>query len=214
MVVISAPSGCGKDTVIREVCKRMDNIGVSVSCTTREARPKDDGTWEQHGIDYFFLKRPEFEEMIRRNDFFEFAEDSKGDLYGTSRSYIEKLKNEGKDVIILNIDNYGAAQVKANDPLAVSIFILPPNAVELRRRLVARGSETPEKIRKRLVIGEEQMKTAYFYDYVVLNDKIKKAAEDVVHIIGAAQRRTMQHKALIDSVNASYAELKSAEKER
>ena len=199
LVMISAPSGCGKDTIIEKVKKRLNGIGVSISCTTREPRPKSNGGYEQNGVDYFFIQRSEFEERIRQNGFLECA-NVKGDLYGTPRAYVEKLRDEGNDVIILNIENQGAAQIKAIDPTAASIFILPPSAQELRRRLVDRKSETPEQVEKRIVKGEEQMQMAYFYDSIVMNDKLDAAVEDVVHIIC-----TMLHKALIDRVYATYA---------
>lgn len=205
VVVISAPSGCGKDTIIERVCRRMQGIGVSISCTTRDPRPKSDGSYEQHGVDYFFIKHPEFEERIYQNGFLEYA-NNKGDLYGTPRTYVEKLQNEGNDVIILNIENQGAAQVKAIDPTAVSIFILPPNAKELRRRLIDRKSETPEQVEKRMAKGREQMQMAYIYDYVVMNDNLEDAVEDVVHIISTIRRRTMLHKELIDQINATFAD--------
>lgn len=204
LVMISAPSGCGKDTIIEKVKKRLNGIGVSISCTTREPRPKSNGGYEQNGVDYFFIQRSEFEERIRQNGFLEYA-DVKGDLYGTPRAYVEKLRDEGNDVIILNIENQGAAQIKAIDPTAASIFILPPSAQELRRRLVDRKSETPEQVEKRIVKGEEQMQMAYFYDSIVMNDKLDAAVEDVVHIICTVRRRTMLHKALIDRVYATYA---------
>jgi len=205
LVVISAPSGCGKDTIIEKVCRRLDGIGVSISCTTREPRPKNDGSYEQHGIDYFFIKRSEFEERISQNGFLEYA-NNKGDLYGTPRSYVEKLHDAGKDIIILNIENQGAAQIKATDPTAVSIFILPPNAQELRRRLVERKSETPEQVEKRMAKGKEQVQMAYVYDYVVMNDDLDTAVEAVIHIISTVRRRTMLHKELIDRINATFVE--------
>ena len=204
LVVISGPSGCGKDTIIEKVCGRLGGVGVSVSCTTRAPRPKSDGSYEQHGVDYFFIDRAEFEERIRRDGFLEYA-DNKGDLYGTPRDYVEKLRDEGSDVIILNIENEGAAQIRATDPTSVSVFILPPGARELRRRLVDRKSETPEQVEKRMVKGGEQMRMAYGYDYVVLNDDLDAAVEDVVHIISAVRRRTMLHKQLIDRINATFA---------
>lgn len=205
LVVISAPSGCGKDTTIERVCQRMQGIGVSISCTTRDPRPKSDGSYEQHGVDYFFIKRPEFEERIGQNGFLEYA-NNKGDLYGTSRAYVNKLQDEGNDIIILNIENQGAAQVKAIDPTAVSIFILPPSAQELRRRLIDRKSETPEQVEKRMAKGKEQMQMAYIYDYVVMNDNLEDAVDDVVHIISTVRRRTMLHKELIDQINATFAD--------
>lgn len=205
LVVISAPSGCDKDAIIEKVCQRLDGIGVSISCTTRDPRPKNDGRYEQHDVDYFFIKRPEFEERICQNGFLEYA-NNKGDLYGTPRAYVEKLRDEGNDIIILNIENQGTAQIKATDPMAVSIFILPPSAHELRRRLVDRKSETPEQVEKRMVKGKEQMQMAYVYDYVVMNDNLEAAVEDVVHSISTVRRRTILHKGLIDRVNATFAE--------
>lgn len=205
LVVISAPSGCGKDTIIERVCQRMQGIGVSISCTTRDPRPKSDGSYEQHGVEYFFIKRSEFEDRICQNGFLEYA-NNKGDLYGTPRAYVEKLQDEGNDIIVLNIENQGAAQVKAIDPTAVSIFILPPSAQELRRRLIDRKSETPEQVEKRMAKGKEQMQMAYIYDYVVMNDNLEDAVEDVVHIISTVRRRTMMHKELVDQINKTFAE--------
>ena len=205
LVIISAPSGCGKDTIIEKVCQHLDGIGVSISCTTRDPRPKSDGSYEQHGVDYFFIKRPEFEERICQNGFLEYA-NNKGDLYGTPRAYVEKLRDEGKDIIILNIENQGAAQIKATDPTAVSIFILPPSAQELRRRLVDRKSETPEQVEKRMAKSKEQMQMAYAYDYVVMNEELEAAVDDVIHIICTVRCRTILHKKLIDQINATFVE--------
>lgn len=203
LVIISAPSGCGKDTIIEKVCQRLDGIGVSISCTTRKPRQKKDGAYEQHGVDYFFIEKPEFEARIRENGFLEYA-DVKGDLYGTPRAYVEKLISDSNDVIILNIENEGAAQVKATNPDAVSIFILPPSAQELRRRLVDRKSETPEQIERRMAKSTDQMKMAYNYDYVVLNNDLEVAVQDVVHIICTMRRKTALHKELIDQINATF----------
>ena len=205
LVVISAPFGCGKDTIIEKICQRLDGIGVSISCTTRDPRPKSDSSYEQHGVDYFFIKRLEFEKRVSENGFLEYA-NNKGDLYGAPRGYVEKLRDEGNDIIILNIENQGAAQIKATDPTAVSIFILPPSAQELRHRLGDRKSETPEQVERRMAKGKEQMQMAYAYDYVVMNDDLDTAVEDVVHIISTVRRRTMLHKELIDQINATFVE--------
>lgn len=203
LVIISAPSGCGKDTIIEQVCQRLDGIGVSISCTTRDPRPKGNGAYEQHGVDYFFIKHSEFEESMCQNAFLEYA-NIKGDLYGTPRAYVEELRNAGNDIIILNIENEGAAQIKAVDPTAVSIFILPPNAQELRRRLINRKSETFEQVERRIAKGKEQMRMAYTYDYVVMNEELNDAVEKVVHIISALRCRTMLHEELLDQINASF----------
>lgn len=152
---------------------------------------------------YFFINRPEFEERICLNGFLEYA-NNKGDLYGNPRAYVEKLRDEGNDIIILNIENQGTAQIKATDPTAVSIFILPPSAQELRRRLVDRKSETSEQVEKRMAKSKEQMQMAYAYDYVVMNDDLEAAVDDVIHIICTVRRRTMLHKELIDQINATF----------
>lgn len=205
--LISGPSGSGKDSVIEKVMQRLSGIGLSISCTTRGPRLKQkEGIYEQHGVDYFFYDKPEFEELIRCNAFLEYA-NNKGDWYGTPREYVEKLCRDGNDVIILNIENEGMAQMKALNPMAVSIFILPPSAQELRRRLIGRKSgETPEDIERRFEKGREQLRMAYAYDYVVLNDDLEKAAQEVASIICAMRRRTMLHKKLIDEINATFIE--------
>ena len=161
-------------------------------------------------MDYFYIGKPDFEERICENGFLEYA-DVKGDLYGTPHAYVEKFISDGIDVVILNIKNDGSSQVKATHPDAVSSFILPPSVQELRLRLVDRKSETSEQIETRMVKSTEQMKTAYAYGYVVLNDDLEMAAQDVAHIICLVHNRTMLHKELIDQINATFAQLESAE---
>ena len=204
LITISAPSGCGKDAIIEEVCKRLPHVGLSVSCTTRERRfDKKKNRWEQEGVDYFFIGREEFDEKIRQNEFLEYARFTKN-WYGTPRAYVEELHARGNDVVILNIENQGAMQIKAMDPTAVSIFILPPSARELRRRLIERAAETLEEIENRMVKNAEQLRMAYAFDYIVMNDVKEEAIEDVVHIIAAERRKAYLHKRLIDQVNATF----------
>ena len=205
LVIISGPSGCGKDTIIEKVLQRMSGIGVSISCTTRSPRKKGKNSMEQHGVDYFFVSQEEFAERIRANGFLEYA-NNKGDFYGTPRDYVEKLYKDGNDIVLLNIENLGAAQVKAIEPTVVSIFILPPSAQELRRRLIGRKTEPMDKVEKRYQKGMEQMQMAYVYDYAVMNDDLDTAVEQVVHILQAVRCRTMLHKELIDRVNATFIE--------
>lgn len=209
LVIISAPSGCGKDTIIERVCRRLDGVGVSISCTTRPPRPKTDGTYEQHGVEYFFVGRPEFEEGVSRGGFLEHAEKN-DELYGTPREYVEKLFAEGKDVVILNIEDQGMREIRKLEPDAVSIFILPPSAQEVRRRLINRKSEPMEKMERRMADNVLQMPTAHEYDYVVLNDDLERAVEDVIHIISAVRCRTMLHRGLIDRVNETFQADKAA----
>ena len=205
LVIISGPSGCGKDTIIEKVLQRMSGIGVSISCTTRSPRKKGKNSMEQHGVDYFFVSQEEFAERIHANGFLEYA-NNKGDFYGTPRDYVEKLYKDGNDIVLLNIENLGAAQVKAIEPTVVSIFILPPSAQELRRRLIGRKTEPMDKVEKRYQKGMEQMQMAYVYDYAVMNDDLDTAVEQVVHILQAVRCRTMLHKELIDRVNATFIE--------
>lgn len=204
LVVISGPSGCGKDTVIKEVLKRLPGTALSVSCTTR-ARRKNNGEWETEGVDYYFIDQETFRRRIREGDFLEYAE-NKGELYGTPRAELEMLAAAGNDVILLNLENEGAAQIKAMDPTVTTVFLLPPDGKTLRSRLIGRASDTPEERLKRLEKGREQLRMAYMYDYVVMNDELSVAVQDVIHIICAVRRRTQLHKRLIDEVNASLAE--------
>lgn len=158
---------------------------------------------EQHGADYFFVDRAAFAGQVHSGEMLEYAE-IHGELYGTSREGVRALAERGCDLIILNIESHGAMQVKAAEPAAVSIFILPPSAEELRRRLEARGTDVPEKIEKRMSEAPAQMKLAYAYDYIVMNDDLNAAVEEVVHILSAARRRTHLNKRLIDEVNQTF----------
>lgn len=203
VAAISAPSGCGKDTIIERVLKRLSGAALSVSHTTRPPRSKEGGGMEQHGIDYFFVDDAAFAEQVRSGEMLEHAE-IHGHLYGTSRAGVRALAERGCDLIILNIETHGAMQVKAADPSAVTIFILPPSAQELRRRLVARSTDEPEDVEKRMGEAPAQVKMAYAYDYIVMNDNLDDAVEEVVHILSAAKRRAYLNKQLIDQVNRSF----------
>ena len=125
-------------------------------------------------------------------------------MYGTPRSEMERLVKDGKDIFLLIIEEKGAAQVKAADPTATTIFLLPPSAEELRKRLEGRGSDTPEKVAKRMAENSIQMKFAYFYDFVVTNDDLDEAVEKVIHILEAVRCRTTLHRAEIDRVNETF----------
>ena len=206
LVILSAPSGCGKDTIARRVRDRMPEVGIAVSCTTRAPRKdKITGKWEQHGVDYFFISEEEFLARAAAGDFLETAY-VKGTWYGTPLSHLRQLDAEGKELIILIIENQGMMQFKAMDPTIPAIFVVPPSAHELKRRLVDRDEKTLEETQKRIEKGKEQMKCGYIYDYVVLNDELEEAIEDVYCIMRAHMKRTRYHKALLDRVNESYQE--------
>ena len=204
LVVISGPSGCGKDTVIRLAREQLQGIGLSVSFTSRDPRyDRSKDRYEVEGVDYFFISSEAFEQRLAQDDFMEHAMHA-GKHYGTSASHVAELFAQGNDVVILNIETNGAAQIRALEPTSVSVFIMPPNAQELRRRLRERGSETPEQQEKRYQEGKKQMRLAYSYDYVIVNDDKEAAARELVHILCAVRRRTMLHKAMIDKVNATF----------
>lgn len=201
-IVISGPSGVGKGTICKRLLKEVDDLAVSVSCTTRAPRPRQEGGMEEHGVEYFFITEEEFMKRVQKGDFMEYA-GVHNKHYGTSKSFVDQIKETGKDVI-LEIDMQGALQVKAADPEAVLIYILPPTYEELRRRLTERGSETPEQIEKRLSDSREQLPYAYSYDYVVLNDDLDTAVAEVKGIIGACAHLKTARKQLIDEINHSF----------
>lgn len=182
LFIISAPSGCGKGTLIAELRKRL-NVYVSVSCTTREPREID-----QEGVTYFFKTKEEFDRMIEKDMFLEHAKFS-GGWYGTPRIPVEENLANGKDVL-LEIEPQGAFQVKEKRPDAVSLFILPPSVASIERRLRRRAvdsNESEEQIQERLKTVVPDIKTAYKYDYVMVNGDLDKAIEDLVNIIKKAK---------------------------
>ena len=204
--VISGPSGVGKGTICDRLLEEMEGVALSVSCATRAPRRLQDGTMEKDGEHYHFITPEKFEAMIDEGDFYEYACVHSG-YYGTSRSFVERQKEAGNDVI-LEIDMQGALQVKATDPGAVLIFILPPSYDELRRRLLGRRSETAEQVEKRLNDALGQLSYAYVYDYVVVNDDLDAAVAEVAEIIRASRKRTINRKKTLDSIKRSFLEVK------
>ena len=173
LFVISGPSGVGKGTINKMLFDEFDgHVAFSVSATTRGPREG-----EIDGTHYFFISRQEFENRVANNEFLEHAEYA-GNCYGTPRSYVLKLLDEGVSVI-LEIDLQGAVQVKERMPESVSIFILPPSFEELESRLRGRGTETPEKIEKRLAAAKHEMDMAHTYDYRIVNDDLEDAYQQL-----------------------------------
>lgn len=175
IIVLSAPSGTGKSTICERLLKSLPNLKMSISYTTREPRPG-----EIDGVHYYFIDREKFEEMIKRDEFVEWAQ-VYGNYYGTSKSIINEIVESGKDVL-LDIDTEGAKNIKKLFPESVLIFILPPSIEELKRRLKNRG-ELPETIAKRLLKVGEEVSQYRFYDYLVVNDDLGRALEDIISII-------------------------------
>ncbi len=178
LVVISAPSGGGKGTILKELFSRDGNLKLSVSATTRRPRPG-----EKHGEQYYFISREEFESLIVEGKMLEHAE-YVGNYYGTPRGPVEEWTAQGKDVI-LEIEVQGGAQVKRLMPECVSIFILPPSMKVLEERLRGRGTEQESTVQKRLETARREIPQASEYDYVVYNDRLEDAVEDIQAILRA-----------------------------
>jgi guanylate kinase len=185
LFVIAAPSGAGKTSLVRALMEREPGLRFSVSYTTRPRRPT-----EQHGRDYFFVGRAEFERMVAAGEFLEHARVF-DNCYGTARRQVEQALTAGQD-LILEIDWQGAAQVRAALPECISIFILPPSRPELERRLRGRGTDAEEVIQRRLRDAASDMAHWPEFDHVVVNDRFDQALaelQDVVRGGGAATRK-------------------------
>lgn len=193
LLVISGPSGCGKGTVLKEYTDKNDNVYVSISATTRDPREG-----ERYGVNYYYLTREEFEKKIEEHGFLEYA-DFCGNYYGTPREPVEEHLASGNDVI-LEIDVQGALQVRRNFPEAVLVFILPPSFEELRQRLIGRGTESMEIIKKRLSAATSEFEQAGEYDYVVVNDEVQRAAAEIKAIFDAEKCRAVNNKEFIKGV--------------
>lgn len=182
LLIISGASGVGKSTVIAEVLKARPNIYFSVSWTTRPPR-----TGEVDGVDYHFTDRDGFNERIQAGDFLEYAE-YVGNYYGTSKSIVESHLEQGEDVL-LDIEVQGAAQIRRNSPEATMVFMIPPSYEVLEARLRARGSDSERKVQGRLDRAREEMRDLSDYDYIVVNDKVEHAAEEIMAIFTAERCR-------------------------
>jgi guanylate kinase len=197
LFTVSAPSGAGKTTLLREVRSRLPDVKFSVSFTTRPPRPG-----EEDGKDYFFISEEEFLKGIRENRFAEWAR-VHGNYYGTDRHMIESWIAGGQDVI-LDIDVQGARELKCQYPQSVAIFILPPSWGELERRLRLRGTDTEDVIEKRLRNAARELEEAFWYDYLVVNDEIPKATDQLVAIITSSRCRTNRQFWLLKSFLANF----------
>ena len=180
LLVVSGPSGCGKGTVLSQVFAKQPNTYYSVSATTRAPRPG-----EVDGVQYHFLTKEAFEEKIAAGQMLEYAQYA-GNYYGTPAQAVDAQLAEGKNVV-LEIEVQGAKQVKQRRPEAVMIFIMPPSMKELRRRLTDRGTESQEVIQRRMKTARQEMPQAKDYDYIVFNDTVEEAAEDICAILRAGR---------------------------
>lgn len=192
MIVVSAPSGCGKGTILSEILK-SDNFYYSVSATTRSPRKG-----EIDGVNYHFISKDEFEKLINDGGMLEYATYC-GNYYGTPKKILEDKMNEGINVI-LEIEVQGAMKIKEICPEAVFIFIVPPSIGELERRLKKRGTEKNEIIAKRVAEAAGEIEKAINYDYIVVNAALEDAVEDFKTIIKAETMKTAYSKNLINEV--------------
>ena len=177
LFIISAPSGAGKTSLIRCAIEGLDNVSVSISHTTRLPRPS-----ESDGINYHFISKLEFDAMAKRSEFLEYAE-VHGNCYGTSRDSVEKILFKGRD-IVLEIDWQGANQVRGIFDNCCSIFILPPSKDELQRRLIKRGQDNENIIKKRLSAAQEEMKHYKEADFIIVNDDFQTSCSRLKAILG------------------------------
>ena len=185
LIVVSGPSGAGKGTICKEVLSKRNDIFVSTSATTREPRKG-----EVEGVNYFFITREDFEQKIEEEAFIEYAE-VYTNLYGTPKDTVLEKLNKGEN-ILLEIDIQGALQVKKRYPEGVFIFILPPSMKELKNRIIGRGSETPESLERRFSSAYEEIEFVNQYDYYIINDQVKKAADLMESIIDAERCKVIE----------------------
>lgn len=197
LFVVSSPSGGGKGTLIQRVLKQVPYLSYSVSYTTRAPR-----NGEVAGREYFFVTQDEFKAMVDAGEFLEWAQ-VHGKLYGTSRKQVSREVSQGRD-IILEVDVQGAASVRELIPDSVSVFILPPSVEILQRRLIARGTDSPEDLEMRLKKAPAELTHYKTFDYVILNDEVERAAGQLGCIIEAERARRVRQEPKIKRVVESF----------
>ena len=193
-IVISAPSGAGKTSICRRMLDKWPNLRFSVSYTTRAPRPG-----EKDGSDYYFISTAVFKEKIARGEFVEWVENY-GQFYGTARSTIQSLLEQGFDLLI-DVEPRGAKELKINFPGGIFVFILPPSWLELRNRLIKRGCEGEAAMEERLHRAREESRAVIWYDYTVFNDHLGEAVDKFSAIYVAEKTRRGR---LMDRVNSLF----------
>lgn len=204
LIVVSGFSGAGKGTLMKELISAYDNYALSVSMTTRKPR-----AGEEEGKSYFFVEKEAFEQTIAEDGLIEYASYC-GNYYGTPREYVEACLDKGQDVI-LEIEIQGALKVKEKFPEALLLFIMPPSAEELRRRLEGRGTESDEVICQRINRAAEEAEGIENYEYIIINDKLEECVKEMHSIINAARRKPQRNKELIAGMRSELGALVKGE---
>lgn len=200
LIVVSGFSGAGKGTLMKQLVHTYENYALSVSMTTRSPRPG-----EEEGKDYFFVSKEAFEEKINQEGLIEYAVYCEN-YYGTPRDYVEKQLEKGRDVI-LEIEIQGALKVKKKFPAALLLFVMPPGAAELKKRLEGRGTESLEVIRKRLKRATEEAEGIEQYDFIVINDKLEECVDKMHSLIQAAHFTPGRNEEFINNMRKELEEL-------
>lgn len=193
LIVLSGFSGAGKGTLVKKLLQTYGNYALSISMTTRAPREG-----EEDGVAYFFTDKEHFEETIDKGGFIEYAKYC-DNYYGTPKAYVEEQLAAGRDVI-LEIEIQGALKVKKQFPESVLLFVTPPSAKELERRLVGRGTEDIDVIRKRLARASEESEGIEAYDYIVVNDNLDDCVEELHQLVNAARRAPVRREAFIKEI--------------
>lgn len=197
LLVVSGFAGSGKGTLMKEMVSRYDNYALSVSATTRNPRPG-----EQDGREYFFVTKEKFENMIEAGELLEYA-CYVGNYYGTPRRYVEKMLDEGKDVI-LEIETQGGLNIKKIFPEALLLFVMPPSVEEIYNRLKGRGTETEEIIMERMTRGADESFEIPKYDYLVINDEIDECVTRLHNTVQDAKYSTRRNMEFIEDVQEQF----------
>ncbi|NNJ32527.1 guanylate kinase [Lacrimispora defluvii] len=193
LVVVSGFSGAGKGTLMKELLNRYENYALSISATTRAPR-----TGEVDGKEYFFVTEEHFKDMIEKEELIEYAQ-YVNHSYGTPKEYVLNQMKMGKDVI-LEIEIQGALKVKERFPEAILLFVMPPNAQELKRRLIGRGTESMEVINARLRRASEEAQGMEAYDYILINDEIDTCVEEMHLMIQVQHKRASNNMAFLSQI--------------
>ncbi len=200
LVVVSGFSGSGKGTLMKALVEKYHQYALSISATTRQPRPG-----EENGREYFFVTREAFQKMAEENALIEYAQYVEN-YYGTPREYVEKQLASGRDVI-LEIEIQGALRIKEQYPDALLLFVTPPSAEELKRRLTNRGTESAEVIEARLKRAAEEAEGVEAYDYIVVNDELEACTERLHQLIEAQHSRTSLQKEFLNRIRAELKHL-------